>query len=851
MADLSKNYNLALFWTKMSIVGPALIPFFLLWFSIVFPSDKKISKLKLFFAFIPSLLIIILSPTKLNVLDIKIEPWGTEFTPGPLYWAMAILLAVYISWSFVNTIKNYKKSSGIERYQIKYLFIGFLISLILGILLNLILPTLGYSRASSIGPSMALFFIGFTGYAITRYRLMDIRIIIKKIFIHLLVSIFVYGLFYLIAWIYLKSFGGIFNNTSYIAGIFLAIGFVTIFSWLRTLLKNVSDKYFFKNLTNYHNSLIFLSQELNKYNDLDKIISLIVDTIKPAMNLDRAGVLLVNINSKPIHYQIAKTIGFNEQNGISLVQDNFLTQYLQKTKSILLLDELSLLSRNAKTKKDSKGFSDLKRYMEHIEASLCLPLISNNNLIGIVVLGAKLSKDAYTKEDLELLSALGSQASIAIENARLYDEINDKKRELDKFNRELKYKVEEQTKDIKEKNRHLEELLNMKSDFLRTVNHQLNTPLSIMKNAFSMIEDKSLEVNRGLEIASIGLERMSNTISDFWDAFELEGQKIEMALIETNIEKIINDMIKEKKNLKLVKTRNLKINLTKPSFKIPKVLCDQKKITHVISNLLDNAVFYTEKGSINIGFEKINKNGKKFLKILVSDTGCGVSEEDREKLFSKFSRGSTASSIHPDGSGLGLYIAKNIVEDSGGELKLEDSKIGEGATFSFALQISNLKSTNQKSVSNTKPVIKNTKINNCSILFIEDEQSIVDLYKIYFEKHGYNFYSTHDLSEAEDMLKTKNIDVVILDIIIRKKEKDGMINVVAEQGYTFLEKIKKEKLLKNIPVIMFSNLNTEQDRVKAKNLGASDYLFKGSAKPQDLINAINKAIHYNKKYLKK
>ena len=162
-----------------------------------------------------------------------------------------------------------------------------------------------------------------------------------------------------------------------------------------------------------------------------------------------------------------------------------------------------------------------------------------------------------------------------------------------------------------------------------------------------------------------------------------------------------------------------------------------------------------------------------------------------------------------------------------------------------------MKSTNQKSVSNTKPVIKNTKINNCSILFIEDEQSIVDLYKIYFEKHGYNFYSTHDLSEAEDMLKTKNIDVVILDIIIRKKEKDGMINVVAEQGYTFLEKIKKEKLLKNIPVIMFSNLNTEQDRVKAKNLGASDYLFKGSAKPQDLINAINKAIHYNKKYLKK
>ena len=125
MADLSKNYNLALFWTKMSIVGPALIPFFLLWFSIVFPSDKKISKLKLFFAFIPSLLIIILSPTKLNVLDIKIEPWGTEFTPGPLYWAMAILLAVYISWSFVNTIKNYKKAQELKDTKLNIFLLVF------------------------------------------------------------------------------------------------------------------------------------------------------------------------------------------------------------------------------------------------------------------------------------------------------------------------------------------------------------------------------------------------------------------------------------------------------------------------------------------------------------------------------------------------------------------------------------------------------------------------------------------------------------------------------------------------------------------------------------------------------
>ncbi|MDD4290090.1 MAG: response regulator [Patescibacteria group bacterium] len=127
-------------------------------------------------------------------------------------------------------------------------------------------------------------------------------------------------------------------------------------------------------------------------------------------------------------------------------------------------------------------------------------------------------------------------------------------------------------------------------------------------------------------------------------------------------------------------------------------------------------------------------------------------------------------------------------------------------------------------------------------MFIEDEKSIVDLYKIYLEKHGYEFYSTYDIDEAKSILKTKNIDAIVLDIIIRKKEAGGMINVVAEQGYTFLEKIRKEESLKNIPIIMFSNLNTDQDRAKAKKLGASDYIFKGNAKPQDLINAINRVI---------
>jgi len=261
------------------------------------------------------------------------------------------------------------------------------------------------------------------------------------------------------------------------------------------------------------------------------------------------------------------------------------------------------------------------------------------------------------------------------------------KNELKELSEKLEEKVEEQTRDMREQNLHLEELLNMKGDFLRTVNHQLNTPLTIMKNAFAMMKDKSLSSEQGMKIAAHGLERMSSTIEDFWNAFELDEQKEPVDLAETDIETIVKDMMKEKKKMELAIARKLSIRLIKPDWAVPKVLCDHRTIGQAISNLLDNAVFYTQKGSIKVWFEKIRICGKDFLKIFISDTGEGISLEDREDIFEKFFRGSATASINPNGSGLGLYIARNIVESSGGEIKLEQTDVGRGTTFSFTLRI--------------------------------------------------------------------------------------------------------------------------------------------------------------------
>jgi signal transduction histidine kinase len=280
---------------------------------------------------------------------------------------------------------------------------------------------------------------------------------------------------------------------------------------------------------------------------------------------------------------------------------------------------------------------------------------------------------------------------------------------LEKLTEKLEERVDEQTKDIGEKNKYLQELLNMKTDFLRVVNHQLNTPLAVMKGYFSMMEEGSYPPDKARPAIKGGLERISSTVSDFWDAYELEGERMKMEPKKTDIAEIVNTLIAEKQNLQLAQERKLKIEVQKPGFsafgeKIPLVWCDCKKTAHVISNLLDNAVYYTRQGSVTVFYELVGKN---YLKINVKDTGSGVSDQDKKKLFQKFSRGKNATDLRPDGSGLGLFIAKKIIEGNGGEMACVSAGANKGSTFSFTLPIYK----NQKSTSGgEKPAAREKKI---------------------------------------------------------------------------------------------------------------------------------------------
>ncbi len=127
------------------------------------------------------------------------------------------------------------------------------------------------------------------------------------------------------------------------------------------------------------------------------------------------------------------------------------------------------------------------------------------------------------------------------------------------------------------------------------------------------------------------------------------------------------------------------------------------------------------------------------------------------------------------------------------------------------------------------------------ILFIEDEKPLVTMYKGVFEKAGYVFINTSNVKDALSITESEKPDAVLLDVVIPMPE-----NTVAEQGYDYLKAAKENKKIKNIPVIVFTNLDTPEDRKKCRELGAAAYMFKRDCTPKEVIETVEEVIRISK-----
>lgn len=183
-----------------------------------------------------------------------------------------------------------------------------------------------------------------------------------------------------------------------------------------------------------------------------------------------------------------------------------------------------------------------------------------------------------------------------------------------------------------------------------------------------------------LDYATGGAQRMVGLISDLLNVTRLSAGRFIIEKKPVDIVQIVEDEIRQLQNH--ADNKNLQLEFVPPKTKLPKVELDEGKTRQVIMNFIDNAIYYTPKGKVWVVLEA----DKDKYRLLVKDTGIGVPPEAKEKLFSKFFRADNAQSIRPDGTGLGLYLAKRVVEDQGGKILFE-SQVGKGSTFGFEMPI--------------------------------------------------------------------------------------------------------------------------------------------------------------------
>ncbi len=259
---------------------------------------------------------------------------------------------------------------------------------------------------------------------------------------------------------------------------------------------------------------------------------------------------------------------------------------------------------------------------------------------------------------------------------------------LEELTENLEEKVDEQTKDIKKKAEHLEKLLKMRSEFLDITSHQLRTPISVINGTLSMMiagdlanlpeEEQKKFVNN---VYQKGL-KLQEIIDDILSASEMDTTKFALNNFrKMSIEEIIVNVIKDKKLE--AENKGLKLTFKKPAKPLPLVSISEKYLEQALTNLVDNAIKYTEKGFVEIGAKVKGKS----LIVYVKDTGIGVPREDLPKLFNKFIRAKNARQVYTDGSGLGLFIVKQVIEGHpGGKVRVE-SEENKGSTFYIQLRI--------------------------------------------------------------------------------------------------------------------------------------------------------------------
>lgn len=484
---------------------------------------------------------------------------------------------------------------------------------------------------------------------------------------------------------------------------------------------------------------------------------------------------------------------------------------------------------------------DYKQYITAIrhetskipESVIYLTLTVKDKKIGVLTIQSY-NRNAYTQVDLDTIQTLASYLAIALDNANIYKIVRTQKAELESQHIILEQQVKERTKDLEDAKLRAEESDKLKSSFLANMSHEIRTPLNAIVGFSNVIVSDDFSQKERKEMFTIIQQNsfsLLNIISDIIDFSKIEAGQMDFQIDEVELTPILKELLRtftqQLKNSEKDGSIILRLNVPDTP-NVPKLNTDSFRLKQIFSNLISNAIKFTDKGYIEFGFRE-TKNGS--LILFVKDTGIGIKNVNKKVIFDRFVKIEDDKDIIYRGTGLGLSITKYLVESLGGKIWVE-SKYHEGSEFLFELPIlekqSQIAQEGIKHINDTSFITPDW--HNKTVLIVEDESSNFRLIEMLLKSTKIKIEWAKDGNEAILQLKKLKdlIDLVLLDIKLPRKN-----------GFEVFKEIRSVN--DSLPIIAQTAYAMQNEEEKIRQSGFNDYLSKPLVK-QKLIESMARFI---------
>lgn len=389
---------------------------------------------------------------------------------------------------------------------------------------------------------------------------------------------------------------------------------------------------------------------------------------------------------------------------------------------------------------------------------------------------------------------------------------------------------EEKLKNAKENAERSDKL---KSTFLANMSHEIRTPMNAIVGFINLLGDPDItqdQKNEIIDLAQTSSNDLLNILNDIIDISKIEADELTVNKSLNYINKIITELYKTYlKNSYYLQKENLQLKISlEPDSERIAIFTDYSRFKQVMSNLINNALKFTNSGEIILGYCKIIQGNRKLLKIFVKDTGIGIPEEKQNIIFNRFSQLSDDRKKTFKGTGLGLAISKKIVDLLGGQIGV-NSKEGEGSEFYFTLPYQIL-DTAEESEEATALGMSSINWSKKTILIVEDTPSNYYLLENYLKPTKVKIFWAKSGKEAIDFFKQNHkFDIVLMDI-----------QLPGINGYEATKLIKAHN--KNVPVIAQTAYALSGEKEYSISEGCDDYISK-PIKKEILFELLNKHLH--------